>query len=205
VPYLCQRWKDGCHNASQLWREIRNRGYPASDRMVLVWAHQQRQAPAPSTPNRYRTQTADSSTLPCGASPARTASSRQFAWFLLQRPSSLSLGQQAVWERIRAACPELATARDTALQFQEMVRSRNACSLDAWLSLAARSGPADLVQFADGLARDKPAIVAALSLRWSNGQTEGQVNRLKLLKRQSYGRASFALLKARVLPRAACA
>ena len=53
-PYLSQRWQDGCHNATQLWRELKERGYPGTDRMVLVWAHQQRQTPAPSTPSRYR-------------------------------------------------------------------------------------------------------------------------------------------------------
>ena len=80
-----------------------------------------------------------------------------------------------------------------------MVRERRARELESWIAAAENSGVSDLKNFARGLLKDKAAVVAGLSLPWSNGQTEGQVNRLKLIKRQMYGRASFALLRARVL------
>jgi len=206
MPYLCQRWEDGCHNATQLWREIKERGYPGTARMVLVWAHQQRQTPAPSTPNRYRTGSAQGPEQ-CGKpldgrAIDRTSSSRQFSWFLLKPSSVLNLTEQAVWERIRLACPELVAVREIAQQFQAKVRGECASSLDGWLRAASETREPALVQLAAGLAREKPSIVAALSLPWSNGQTEGQVNRLKFLKRQMYGRAGFDLLRARVLYRA---
>lgn len=211
VPYLCQRWKDGCHNATQLWRELKERGYPGTARMVLVWAHQQRQSPAPSTPNRYRTVTTTVATnvlnepcqIPAGRERMRTSSSGQFSWFLLKASTSLSLTEQAAWESVRSACPELVGVREMAQQFQKMVRDRSSPPLDLWLGAALESQEPALVQFAEGLVREKASILAALSVPWSNGQTEGQVNRLKFVKRQMYGRAGFDLLKARVLPLAA--
>ena len=87
-----------------------------------------------------------------------------------------------------------------AQQFQQMVRDRSSLPLDLWLGAALESQEPALVQFAAGLVHEKASIIAALSVPWSNGQTEGQVNRLKFVKRQMYGRAGFDLLKARVLP-----
>ena len=213
VPYLCQRWKDGCHNATQLWRELKERGYPGTARMVLVWAHQQRQSPAPSTPHRYRTVTTNATNatnvlnernepcqIPAGPESMRTSSSGQFSWFLLKASTSLSRTEQAAWESVRWACPELVGVREMAQQFQQMVRDRSSSPLDLWLGAALESQEPALVQFAEGLVREKASIIAALSVPWSNGQTEGQVNRLKFVKRQMYGRAGFDLLKARVLP-----
>jgi transposase len=71
--------------------------------------------------------------------------------------------------------------------------------LTAWLKACRDSGIAEFASFADGINGDRSAIRAALTLAWSNGQLEGQVNRLKLLKRQMYGRANFDLLRIRVL------
>ena len=82
-----------------------------------------------------------------------------------------------------------------------MVRQRQAEKFEAWLLQAAASGIPELVSFVAGLERDKAAVVAALSLPFSNGQVEGQVNRLKLIKRCMYGRAKFDLLRRRVLAR----
>jgi len=84
-----------------------------------------------------------------------------------------------------------------------MIRNRNASALEPWLEEVARSGVSELRTFATGIKRDQAAIEAALTYEWSQGQVEGQINRLKLLKRQSYGRASFDLLRHRVLTRSA--
>lgn len=86
-----------------------------------------------------------------------------------------------------------------AQQFQTMVRQHETSMLDPWLDACAASNVSDLVTFAAGLTQDYAAVRAALATQWSNGQTEGQVNRLKRLKRQMYGRASFDLLRLRVL------
>jgi transposase len=80
-----------------------------------------------------------------------------------------------------------------------MVRERKPQSWKAWLKACDTSGIPELVNFAAGLRKDEQAVRAALTLEWSNGQTEGQVNRLKLLKRQMYGRANFDLLRMRCL------
>ena len=80
-----------------------------------------------------------------------------------------------------------------------MVRGRQPDRLDAWLRTASASGIAELQGLAAGIERDRAAVAAALSERWSNGQTEGQVLRLKLVKRQGDGRAKVDLLRKRLL------
>jgi transposase len=90
-----------------------------------------------------------------------------------------------------------------AQTFAQMLRQRNASALESWLQGATKSGIPELRTFAAGIKRDQAAVQPALYYEWSQGQTEGQVHRLKLLKRQSYGRAGFDLLRHRVLARSA--
>jgi transposase len=97
----------------------------------------------------------------------------------------------------------IATAQALVEQFRQMVRECARDGLDTWLAAACESDVAELVSFARGVRRDVEAVSAGLSMAWSQGQTEGQVNRLKLLKRQSYGRASFDLLRRQMLYHAA--
>ncbi|MCA1634490.1 MAG: transposase, partial [Acidobacteria bacterium] len=89
--------------------------------------------------------------------------------------------------------------RDLGRGFRQMVIEKVAEAFAQWSMCAQQSGIKELVGFADGLKKDRAAVVEALRSEWSNGQTEGQINRLKYLKRQMYGRAKFDLLKARVL------
>ncbi len=96
-------------------------------------------------------------------------------------------------------CPEIAAAHPLAQEFAAMVRARKPESLPGWLSSAKESGVPELHGFALGLERDLAAVTAGLSSTWSNGQTEGQVNRLKLVKISMYGRARFDPLRQRVL------
>jgi transposase len=100
---------------------------------------------------------------------------------------------------MRRLFPEVETARELALGFADMVRQRKAEQLREWLRAAAKSKLKELVSFARGLSEDYEAVKNALRYEWSNGQLEGQVNRLKLIKRMMYGRAKFDLLKARML------
>jgi transposase len=92
-----------------------------------------------------------------------------------------------------------ATAYELIQEFADMARERKGRSLEAWLTKATTSGITELRGLARGLVEDRAAVEAGLSLAWSNGQTEGQVNKLKLLKRQMYGRATFDRLRRRVL------
>jgi len=113
----------------------------------------------------------------------------------------MTLAEQEVLPKLKAACSELALTYELVQEFIKMVKHRKPEALEPWLSSVASSKLRDLENFALGIERDKAAVLAALSSEWSNGQTEGQVNRLKLLKRQMYGRAKFDLLRKRVLHR----
>jgi len=90
--------------------------------------------------------------------------------------------------------------RFLALDFREAISSNDRDGMLHWIRTAAQSGFGPLVRFAYGLRKDFNAVIAAVETPWSNGQTEGQINRLKAIKRQMYGRAGFPLLRARVLP-----
>jgi transposase len=202
LPYLCQRWAEGCHNGSQLWRELREQGYRGSRKMVAVWTQHQREAPAPTTPQKYRATPKASSVQdqrPEKATRPRLPSARRISWFLLREPASLSAAEQRALTAIHAAAPDLATVQPLVHQFHQLVKERDATAFTAWREQALGSTLPELNSFITGLDRDREAVEAALTLPWSNGPVEGQVNRLKAIKRQMYGRANFDLLRARVL------
>jgi transposase len=136
----------------------------------------------------------------CGAGSAseRTPPLRDAAWILLQ-PERFKEEERAVVERLCQFFPTVKEAQELALNFTRMVRCRTAEMLPAWLRAAAKSKLKEFVSFARGLSEDYEAVMNALRYKWSNGQLEGQVNRLKLIKRMMYGRAKFDLLRARVL------
>lgn len=93
------------------------------------------------------------------------------------------------------------TIYQLAQEFFRLVHSRQGAQLDSWLGKVEASGIQELQRFANGLERDKAAVLAGLTLVHSNGQTEGQAIRIKLIKRMMFGRAGFALLRQRVLHR----
>jgi transposase len=93
----------------------------------------------------------------------------------------------------------LETAYTLTQRFRQMMRQRTAAALAPWLAGGLASGMPDLVHFASGLQREHAAVQAALELPYSNGQVEGQITKLQLLKRQSYGRAKLDLLRQRML------
>jgi len=97
--------------------------------------------------------------------------------------------------------PQIALTYELMKEFTTMLREREGEHLDEWLARVEAEGVSELQSFAQGLKKDYDAVKAGLTLKWSNGQAEGQVNRLKFLKRQMYGRGSFQLLRKRVLHR----
>ena len=119
---------------------------------------------------------------------------------LLFKPEGLSKEQKRHLEAFLQFCPKARQLRKLALQFRAMLRWRKAERLKAWMEKAVASGFFFLVQFARTLHRDLDAVKLAITTRWNNGPLEGHINRLKMIKRQMYGRAGFDLLKARVLP-----
>jgi len=107
--------------------------------------------------------------------------------------------QEAFLAALRAQCPELALAEALARDFLALLRGRDQGGLAGWLDRAAASDVPEFRELAAGLAQDRLAVAAALSSEWSNGQVEGHVNKLKLVKRAMFGRAGFPLLRRRVL------
>lgn len=126
----------------------------------------------------------------------RYLTARRAAWLLTALDSRLSAEEHTWRTEVLGAAPELAAVHDIARAFRQLFEMHDAMGLTAWLRRAAH-GP--LATFARGLRRDEAAVRAAITEPWSQGQVEGQVHRLKLVKRSMYGRASFAVLRRRVL------
>jgi transposase len=119
---------------------------------------------------------------------------------LLQEPAAREPEEQALVQALGDRCAELKTSAELAREFAGLVRQRQAREWDNWMTKVQGAGVArELSGFAEGLKQDEAAVKAALSLEWSNGPVEGQINRLKLLKRQLYGRTGFDLLRRRFL------
>jgi transposase len=125
-------------------------------------------------------------------------SPRQVKWWLLGAEDELTAEQRAYVRRLLGALPQLVTAQQVVQEFGRLVRERDLGALGGWLQQAEESGIAEFRGVAVGMRRDRAAIEAALVLPWSQGQTEGQVTRLKLVKRAMYGRGGLDLLLGRL-------
>jgi transposase len=123
-------------------------------------------------------------------------SPRHAAWLLVRPAADLDAEEQRFVAALRERAPPIARVADLVGEFFRLLRERDVSALPAWLARARAGG---LRGFADGVQRDRMAVEAAVSQPWSNGQVEGQVHRLKAIKRQMYGRAGFELLRRRVL------
>ena len=130
---------------------------------------------------------------------SRRYSPRQAAWLFLRDEGSLTTEERRFLDELLGQCPDAAETYRLACGFARMVKRRESHGLEGWLRDAETSRVKEMRGFTRGMRRDEAAIRAALTLPWSNGQVEGQVNRLKLIKRQMYGRANFDLLRKRVL------
>jgi transposase len=131
--------------------------------------------------------------------PTKPPSLRTLTWLILRRAEQLTPEEQTYVAQTRQAHPDLEQAVTLAQAFATIVRTRRADTFDDWLERAKKSGLASFRGFAKGLRQDEAAVRAGLTLPWSQGPVEGHINRLKLLKRQSYGRAGLDLLRIRLL------
>jgi transposase len=203
-PYLHTRWKEGCRNALQLWREVCVRGYGGTRRQVTKWVCRRREVPRRfSNVNQRQPDPTDTTLAPSQMNSNVTVtlpSAKRLAWLLVKVPEKLD-ARETVLLGVLQQQPVVASCHVLAQQFATMVRNRVPQKLPGWLKACGDSGIPEFASFVDGLKNDLSAIRAALTLEWSNGQLEGQVNRLKLIKRQMYGRAKFDLLRIRVLAR----
>jgi transposase len=124
----------------------------------------------------------------------------QKAIWLIARPyEKLKVNERIDLAELCQASQELAALHTLVQSFRQMVRKREGHRLGDWMQQVAQSRFRDVQRFAQGLQRDEEEVLAALTFVYSNGQVEGQINKLKLIKRQGYGRAGFPLLRQRVL------
>jgi len=189
LPYIQQRRAQGCYNMIQLHQELRERGYQGSYEamrhiLLRVFPKEQKWQRIPSGKDEQ---------------PHLALSSREAMWLFLRRPEKLTAKERQSLEQLCQSHEEVALAYRLIQQFAQMLRTRSGGQLDAWLDAVLATSLADLHSFAKGIKSDIEAVEAGLILPWSNGMVEGQVNRLKLIKRQMYGRANFDLLRLRVL------
>jgi transposase len=184
ADYLQQRWNEGCHNASRLYHEIREKGYTGKRGMVATFVAVWRKTGKTVSPK----------TAPERIAPKHAA-------ILVTRPADqMSDEQQRLFDRIAVQCPDAVELREIALGFRAALSSDTSKQLRQWIEGMKHCPFGSVVRFAYGLQKDLAAVAGAVDTSWSTGQVEGQINRLKMIKRQMYGRAGFELLRARVLP-----
>jgi transposase len=195
LPFLRERWQAGCHNGRQLFREAKARGYSGSraqlERVPTEW---RKQLP-PSITARKR----QPRPVVVPAPKRQRLSPQQASWLFVLPKEKLTPDQQRQLDQICQACKDLSLAYELSQDFLGILKERRAYELKDWIRAAKNSHITELKSFAKSVQQDYAAVYAACSLPWSQGQVEGQINRLKCLKRQMYGRAQFDLLRLRVL------
>jgi transposase len=181
-PYLRQRWNEGITSAAALHAELRAKGWQGSVQAVERYVRP------------FRAMTA--------APPPRPVipATRQITRWLLSRPATLDAGEQAQLAGVLDRCPHLHALAGHVRSFAEMMtRRRGQQDLDGWLTAVEAGDLAELRSFANGIRRDQQAVTNGLTLPYSSAAVEGTVTKIKMLKRHMYGRASFALLRKRVI------
>jgi transposase len=182
VAYLAERWEQGCTNAASLTAELRGRGYRGSTRTV----------------RRHLQGWRDGSIKPA-AMTAIAPKPREVTGWLIRPVGERTDREQADLTRILQRCDSLRTVDRLVSDFAGMLRQRQGQHLDTWITQARASAVAQLARFAAGLLKDYDAVRNGLTLPFSSGAVEGNVGKLKTIKRQMYGRANFDLLRRRII------
>ncbi len=174
LPWLDTQWAAGHHNATELWRRLKTQGFHGSVRVVTEWATRRRRADWVNVENLRR-----------------VPSARTIARLKTTSRDTLSKAETVTVAAVEAGVPLLIEAREIIAAFHVMIRRKAKADLNPWIEC----GRASLVaSFANGVDRDIAAVRAATVSSWSNRQTEGQITKLKLVKRQMYGRGKLDLL-----------
>jgi transposase len=177
-PYLRQRWNEGCANARRLHAELRQRGYTGSYGAVANYLLPFRRA---------------------GAAPAPPPKTRDLASWILANPAGLGDDEKARLATARQRCPHLDSLAAHVTEFAKILTGLRGGRLGDWITAVEADDQPDLHSFARGLKNDHAAVLNGLTMPHSSGIVEGNVNKLKTIKRQMYGRAAFPLLRKRVL------
>jgi transposase len=185
--YILTRLSQGCTNAAQIHREIAEMGFVGGKTNVRAYvAH-------------LRTSTANGKSPARRAARAQALSPRSLRWLLTRERKDLSQEEQAQLDQLLAISEEVQTIHVLLHDFLDIVRKREHKPLRPWMEKATDSSIPEWKSFAAGIERDYDAVKEALRLPWSQGGTEGKVNKVKTIKRQMYGRAGFPLLRQRLL------
>ena len=203
ADYLTQRWQTGIHVAVQLFQEIKEQGYRGSYKAVTYFVTELKSGvihlqPAPS----HDRVISNLSPVQQPKPKIKSVAPRHVAYLLTKPASELTAEQKQDVDWFCQSFPDLAVAYHLAQEFGKIVRERLSGQFSKWLEKASSSELTDFQNFAASLVRDKDAVTAALTTSWSSGQVEGHVNRLKLIKREMFGRGKLDLLEKRLRYRA---
>lgn len=177
-PYLHERWAEGCTNAWTLWEEIKAHGYTGRYGAVRAYLRPFRES-APTD--------------------ARPPTPRTVTRWILTHPDVLHENDRLKLKSVLAHCPELDALTRHVRAFAQILTQLQGDRLLEWITAVRADDLPSMHTFINGLERDLDAVIAGLTLPWNSGIVEGHVNRIKMLKRQMFGRAGFALLRKRVL------
>jgi transposase len=192
LPYLHARWAQGVRTPAALWQELRARGYPGTVRMIERYLLRLAQRLKGLTPQ-------ESAQFLQVATTFKMPSIRQVTTWLQRPPPALTAEQTQFVAHLCEHAPDVGVVRELALAFRQLLKERARVALSAWVERAEQCPVPELRTFAVGIRQEYQAVAASLEYPWTNGPVEGQINRLKTIKRQMYGRANFDLLRARVL------
>jgi transposase len=198
-PFLLARWNAGHRGSRRLFRDLQGQGYRGSYATLARYTQRLRQAQEQATARRQPSWKRVA--LPPVTDPPKRGAftPRTAAWLVLRQPERRAPADAERLTRLRTRHARLAEAIELGEAFAGLVRARQPDRLDPWL-VRARNGTSPAFRgFAKRLCVDDEAVRAAVMLPWSTGQVEGQINRLKMIKRQMYGRANLDLLGRRFL------
>ena len=195
---VLERWNAGDRHSGCLFEELRGRGYRGSYATLARYTRRLRQAQARTGPGRPGSRRPRLSAVVIDR-PQRPLSPRSVTWLVLRRAEDREAEGAEQLQRLRGSPTEIAEAIGLAEGFLALVRTRAPEQLEPWLLIARASTLLAFRHFAEKLEADIEAVRAAVSLPWNNGPVEGQISRLKMLKRQMYGRANLDLLNRRFL------
>jgi transposase len=186
TAYLHRRLAEGATNATELFREITAHGYHGTAASVRAYL------------KPLRDLTTQNNTI--DPVPAPTPKPRTISSWILRHPDNLTDNDNAGLTTALDTCPHLQALADHVRRFAEILTRRLGHQLEDWLrDIDAATEQPDLASFAAGLRRDLPAVINGLTLAHNSGPVEGHVNRIKMLKRQMFGRANLDLLRSRIL------
>lgn len=193
VNYLKERWQSGCHNVHALFAEIGQQGYTGSEsNLRCFFAPWRAERPIAQRKDTGRAQRNGDRHTP-------KVTWKEVRWAVLCPPEHLNADQRQLLQEFLPLHPQLTCARDLLDRFRQMLKEHDPAAFDPWLKDAAQSDLSPFERLARTLHSDRLAVLAGIELPWSTGPVEGQITRVKLLKRIGYGRAGFSLLRARIL------